>query len=159
MAELDSVVSGLDYPMFIVTATDGRRRAGCLVGFAAQGSIDPFRFMVWLSKKNYTYRVAKAAEVLAVHVPTPGERDLAVLFGSHTGFSVDKFSRCAWRTGPHGVPLLTGCAQWFVGRVLERIDTGDHEGHLLEPVAVSEQSGLGQVNFQEVRDLEPGNDA
>jgi flavin reductase (DIM6/NTAB) family NADH-FMN oxidoreductase RutF len=114
---------------------------------------------VWLSKKNYTYRVAKAAELLAVHVPTARERDLAALFGSQTGFSVDKFSRCAWRTGPHGVPLLSDCPQWFVGRVLERFDTGDHEGHLIEPVAVSEQSGLGQLNFHEVRDLEPGNDA
>lgn len=152
----DRLVGELNYPMFIVTATDGRRRAGCLVGFAAQCGIEPSRFMVWLSKKNYTYQVARGAELLAVHVPSARERDLGTLFGSQTGFAVDKFSRCAWRPGPGGVPLLTDCPQWFVGRVLGRFDTGDHEGHLLEPIAVGDGTGLGQLDFQQVRDLDPG---
>ncbi|HEV3001376.1 MAG TPA: flavin reductase, partial [Solirubrobacteraceae bacterium] len=58
------LVSDLDYPMFIVTATNGRERAGCLVGFATQTSIRPGRFLVCLSEKNRTYRVAGAAEFL-----------------------------------------------------------------------------------------------
>jgi flavin reductase (DIM6/NTAB) family NADH-FMN oxidoreductase RutF len=53
--KFNALAGGLDYPMFIVTVGDGARRAGCLVGFAAQCSIDPPRFMVWLSKKNHTY--------------------------------------------------------------------------------------------------------
>ncbi len=57
----------LDYPMLIVTATADGEQAGCLVGFAAQCSIDPLRFMVWLSKKNRTYRVASRSQVLVVH--------------------------------------------------------------------------------------------
>lgn len=152
-----ALVGALNYPMFIVTATDGVHRAGCLVGFAAQCSIDPPRFMVWLSKRNFTYTVARHADRLAVHVPTARERDLAVLFGSETGFNVDKFSRCAWHPGPGGVPLLTDCPQWIIGQVLRRYDTGDHEGHLVEPTHVSERAGLGQLDFQDVSDVEPGN--
>jgi flavin reductase (DIM6/NTAB) family NADH-FMN oxidoreductase RutF len=153
----DALVGALNYPMFIVTATDGEHRAGCLVGFAAQGSIDPPRFMVWLSKRNHTYTVARRADRLAVHVPTARERDLAVLFGSETGFKVDKLSRCAWHPGPGGVPVLSDCPQWFIGRVLRRYDTGDHEGFLVEPTHISERVGLGQLDFQDVRDVEPGN--
>jgi flavin reductase (DIM6/NTAB) family NADH-FMN oxidoreductase RutF len=154
----DTLVGALNYPMFIVTVTDGERRAGCLVGFAAQCSIDPPRFMVWLSKRNHTYSVARHADRLAVHVPTPRERDLAVLFGSETGRRVDKFSRCAWHPGPGGVPVLSDCPQWFIGQVLQRYDTGDHEGVLVEPIHVSERVGLGQLDFQDVRDVEPGNE-
>ncbi|HET9139003.1 flavin reductase family protein [Actinophytocola sp.] len=155
----DALVGELDYPMFIVTATDGTRRAGCLIGFASQCSIDPPRFMVWLSKNNHTYLVAKRADVLAVHVPTKANRDLAVLFGTRTGFEVDKFDQCDWRAGPGGVPVLADCPQWFCGRVLSRHDTGDHVGLLLAPDTVGPDGGRGQLGYQEVRDLDAGNEA
>lgn len=159
MSAFDALVGNLDYPMLIVTAHDGRRRAGCLVGFGGQCSIDPPRYVVCLSKNNHTYAVAQGAERLAVHVPTPANRPLAELFGTVTGFDEDKFSRCAWYDGPAGVPLLTDCPQWFVGRVLGRNDVGDHEAFLLEPTAVGERTGLGQLDFQSVRDLDAGNEA
>ena len=42
----NDLVGGLDYPMFIATARSERgERAGCLVGFATQCSIDPSRFL------------------------------------------------------------------------------------------------------------------
>ena len=52
------LVSLLDYPMFVVTTRADDEPAGCLVGFASQVSITPPRFLVGLSKRNYTYRVA-----------------------------------------------------------------------------------------------------
>jgi flavin reductase (DIM6/NTAB) family NADH-FMN oxidoreductase RutF len=158
---LDKLVGGLDYPMFIVTVADGDgRRAGCLIGFAAQCSIAPPRFMVWLSKKNYTYTVACGADSLAVHVPSSANRALAALFGTLTGFEVDKFDRCSWHEGPGGEPLLDDCPNWFTGRIVQRHDTGDHEGLLLAPTAVSDDIRLPrQLGFQDVRDLPAGNDA
>ncbi len=158
-AGFNALVGELDYPMFIVTVSDGSRRAGCLVGFAAQCSIAPPRFMVWLSKRNYTYSVAERTNTLAVHVPTGHQADLAALFGTQTGFEVDKFSHCGWREGPGGVPLLDDCPQWFTGRVLRRHDTGDHVGLLLEPTAAGSASGLGQLGFNRVRHLDAGRDA
>ena len=41
-----ALTSALDYPMFIVTVAPDGGRAGCLVGFATQCSIDPVRFLV-----------------------------------------------------------------------------------------------------------------
>ena len=107
--DADEFVAGFDYPMFVVTAVDPGTgaRAGCLVGFATQTSIEPFRFLVCLSRRNRTYRVARAATVLAMHVLGEEQRELAALFGERTGDEVDKFARCSWRPGPEGVPLLT----------------------------------------------------
>jgi flavin reductase (DIM6/NTAB) family NADH-FMN oxidoreductase RutF len=115
--------------------------------------------MVWLSKNNRTYAVAKGSDRLAVHVLGRRNRSLAELFGTVTGFDEDKFARCAWRDGPDGVPLLADCPQWFVGRVLSWHDTGDHEGVLLEPTAVGDEAGLGQLGFQAVRNFDAGNEA
>lgn len=159
-SRFDALLGGLDYPMFIVTVACDGRRAGCLVGFAAQCSISPSRFMVWLSKNNHTYTVARLAGTLAVHVPPPEAIELAALFGSRTGFDLDKFSRCSWREGPQGIPLLDGCPAWFAGAVLQRHDTGDHLGLLLAPVAVGDRVAPGrQLGFQDVKHLQAGNEA
>jgi flavin reductase (DIM6/NTAB) family NADH-FMN oxidoreductase RutF len=152
----NTLAGGLDYPMFIVTVADGDRRAGCLVGFAAQCSIDPPRFMVWLSKKNHTYEVAKHVDTVAVHVPSRTDRALAAHFGTTTGHDTDKFATVPWRPGPDGVPILTGCPQWFAGRVRTRHDTGDHEGLLLDVIATGEDHGRPQLPFQDVKLLSPG---
>jgi hypothetical protein len=46
-----------------------------------------------------------------------------------------------------------------VGRVLERFDTGDHDGFLLEPGEAGTGPWPGQLGFQQVRHMTPGHDA
>lgn len=158
--ELDAVVDLLDYPMFIVTTRAGDERSGCLVGFASQVSIRPPRFLVGLSNKNRTYRVAKDAERLVVHVLDREDRELAELFGSSTGDEVDKFAQCEWYDGPDGVPVLRSAPAWFSGKILRRDPLGDHVGHLIEPdVAHVADGDLSLLTFRQVRDLEPGHEA
>lgn len=156
---LNQLVDGLDYPMFIVTTTDGRDRAGCLVGFVTQASINPARLLVCVSVNNHTSRVAARASMLAVHALAATQRDLAELFGSTTGDEVDKFAKCSWKPGPHGLPVLTDCPRWLVGRVLERIPLGDHVGHLLEPVESRGQTEFSALTYQQLRQLVPGHPA
>ena len=153
------LVSDLDYPMSIVTATNGTERAGCLVGFATQCSIDPPRFLVCLSDKNRTFRVARGAEVVVVHL-VPAEADaLAQLFGSETGDEVDKFERCAWHEGPSGTPVLDDCGNWFAGRILDRIPAGDHCALLLEPFDAHSDGTQSAFTFHRAKRIEPGHEA
>ncbi len=150
------IVADLDYPMVIVTTKNGGERAGCLVGFMAQCSMEPPLIMIWLSKRNRTTRVAQGASSLLVHFPSPNERDLGVLFGSQTGDEVDKFARCRWEPGPGGLPLLSDCSRWVAGHIVDRVDTGDHVGHLLELFHAAAGDWAGQLGFQSVKDVEPG---
>jgi flavin reductase (DIM6/NTAB) family NADH-FMN oxidoreductase RutF len=150
------IVSSLDPPMQIVTASDGTERSGCLVGFATQCSIDPRRWFVCISKTNHTFRVARAARTLIVHHLRADQLDLARLFGSETDDTVDKFAHCAWHEGPDGTPILEGC-DWIAGRIVLRVDVGDHFGHLLEVTGAGhEHPDAPQLGFQAVRDLRPG---
>ena len=153
----DSLMSELDYPMFIVTAaSDDGERAGCLIGFATQISIKPPRFLAGLSVKNRTHRVAQAADLLGVHFVPEDEHDLAELFGGETGDEVDKFARCEWHEGPGGVPVLDRLPNRFVGRVLERVDAGDHQAVILEPVAAERPEPEEELTFHRARRIEPG---
>jgi len=110
----------LDYSLFIVTARDEEQRAGCLVGFASQVSIDPPRFLVCLSVENLTYRVALRAPLLVVHFVPEQAEELAVLFGGETGDDTDKFARCRWRAGPGGPRAVRGSG-WRRGRPTDRV--------------------------------------
>ena len=154
------LVGLLDYPMFVIPARAGEELGGCLVGFTSQVSIDPPRFLVGLSKRNLTYRVARQATHLAVHLLPRRHRALARLFGGETGDRVGKFGRCAWVTGPHGLPILTEAIGWFAGRILNQFDVGDHVGFLLDPRTGYAPDRFDQlVTFSDVRDLEPGHEA
>ncbi|MFF1508634.1 flavin reductase family protein [Streptomyces sp. NPDC058326] len=161
MAGLDAFADVLDYPMYVVTAAAGAERAGCLVGFASQCSIDPPRFMVWLSTANRTYRVARHASHLAVHALRSDQRATAELFGGRTGDDLDKFDRVAWSPGQGGAPVLDDCCAWLVGRVREVVDGGDHRGFLLSPVAENPPGPVRPplLRFSDVADLSPGHPA
>ena len=154
---LARLMTDLDHPMVVVTASADDERSGCLVGFFSQCSVHPPRLAVFLSVTNHTFAVAERARHLAVHPLTRDQRGIAELFGSTTGDEVDKFDRCAWREGPHGVPLLADCPSWVVGRIRDRRSTGDHVMHVLEPVAAEHGvRPFRQLGFRDVLDLDPG---
>ncbi|MFJ3841272.1 flavin reductase family protein [Streptomyces sp. NPDC054904] len=159
--DLDAFAVVLDGPVYVVTAAAGGERSGCLVGFASQCSIRPPRFMVWLSTLNHTFRVARGASHLAVHVLDHDQRALAELFGGETGDRVDKFARVDWRPSADGSPLLADACGWFIGRIESRLDGGDHVGFLLSPTEVSPPTppAPALLRYGDVRDIDPGHPA
>ena len=142
----------LDYPMFIATVPGD----GCLIGFATQASIDPPRFLACLSNKNRTYRLAREASHMAVHVVPEDRMDLAELFGGETGDEVDKLSRCEFTDGEGGVPLLAGCP-YLVGRILRSVDVGDHVAFELDVLEV--EGSAPPLCFQQATRIDPGHEA
>ena len=160
-AAFQDLVGSLDQPMFVLTAAaaPAGERSGCLLGFAAQCSIDPPRFLVCVSRANHTFGVAMDADVLVVHVLHPTDHRLAERFGEETGDDVDKFDGLDVVDGPDGTPVLVG-VDWFAGRVHERIDCGDHVAVVLDPFGGSAaRHREGQLGYQDVKGMEPGHPA
>src|SRR4051794_36920504 len=156
----DELVSQLDPAMAIVTAASGDERAGCLIGFHAQCSIEPERYAVWLSKANHTYRVALHAGSLAVHFVDERELELARLFGTTSGDETDKFARCEWEADESGVPLLTDCPNRFVARKGALLEGGGaHVGVALEPTRSWGTGSLRPLRLSTADKLEPGHDS
>jgi flavin reductase (DIM6/NTAB) family NADH-FMN oxidoreductase RutF len=145
--------------MVVVTTAWGDERAGCLVGFHGQSSIEPRRYAVWLSRVNRTYRVASLASHVAVHFLTEGDRELAELFGAETGDDVDKFARTPWTPGPGGVPLLDACPHRLVGRRIALLDEGgDHACFVSEPVRADSPGRFTPLRLSAVASLHPGHE-
>ena len=156
----ESIVGALDYPMLIVTTAAGGERAGCLVGFATQCSIDPPRFLVCVSDKNRTHRVLeRGGRTVVVHVVPADAHELVELFGGETGDDADKFARCEWSEGPDGVPVLDECRSWFAGRIVETVPLGDHRGRVLEPFDGRAGYDGPAYPFSRAKRVEPGHEA
>ena len=148
--------------MIIATTRAGDDVDGCLVGFSTQCSIDPLRYLVCLSNANRTYDIARVASTVVVHVLHDAalDHELAQLFGEETSFEVDKLGQCQWDDGPSGVPVLRGL-DWFVCRIVDQIDLGDHTGFVL---AVGDEGSAARaeeppLTYVEVEDLDAGNPA
>ncbi|MEA2478094.1 MAG: hypothetical protein QOJ07_16 [Thermoleophilaceae bacterium] len=157
--EFQRLVGDLDYPLYVVTAAAGDERDGCLVGFGTQCSIDPLLFLICLSDKNRTHRIAQGAETLIVHFVPEERRDLAELFGGETADEEDKLAAVDWSPGPGGAPLISGLTRWFAGRIEERIDwSGDHTGFVLAPVEARSGGEQDELTFQEAKGIEPGHE-
>lgn len=150
------VFGHFDPPVLVVTAASGEEHSGCLVGFATQCSILPPRLLVCLSVVNHTARVAAMASSLGVHVLGSGQRVIASIFGEETGDATDKLAQVQWHVGSTGAPLLSECAAWCEGIVLERVPLGDHVGYLLAISDGAQGSAPGTLRQSDVSSFAAG---
>lgn len=142
--------------MLVVTARADEGPAGCLVGFSTQCSIDPPRYLMCLSVKNRTQRVASNSNVVAVHFLEPQAMELARLFGEETTDESDTFSRCRWHSVRSGYRSSTNADGGSWGTILEQRPFGDHVGFLLGPIAAQNQGREQSLLYHQVKDLDPG---
>jgi len=151
------IMSCLDNALIVVTTAEGQERAGCLVGFHAQSSMDPGRYAVWLSKANYTYRVALRATHLGIGFLTTADQSLAERFGTLTGDKTDKFAGLRVSRGAGGVPVLEDIPHWVVLRRIALLDEGgDHVCVTGEPVAAGSSGPFEPLRLSHVGHLHPG---
>jgi len=156
----DAIMGSLDARMAVVTTADARERAGCLVGFHVQSSIDPPRYTIWLSKANHTYRVGLRATHFGIHFLTTDDLEVAELFGTRTGETVDKFRDLPLGTGAGGVPVLRRCPhRLIVRRIAQLDDGGDHVCITTEPVEEHSTGRFTPLRLSDVQHLQPGHDA
>lgn len=69
-----------------------------------------------------------------------------------------RFTGVAWHPGPAGSPVLDEAPAWFVGRVENRIDGGDHVGFLLAPEAAENVLGdrTALLSLKDAHGITPG---
>jgi flavin reductase (DIM6/NTAB) family NADH-FMN oxidoreductase RutF len=152
----DQFVEKLDYPLYVVTASDGDHRAGCLAGFVTQSSIHPAQFLVCISRINYTFGIAEHSMALGVHLLGSDQAGTASLFGEASGDDVNKFDEVDWNVGVTGVPLLRDCAGWIEGPVVGRMSGGDHEVFLVSVAGSGVGSRPGRFMLSDAAGFEPG---
>lgn len=146
--------------MIVVTTASQGQKAGCLVGFHAQTSIEPRHYAIWLSKANYTYRVALGASHFAVHFLSTDEFALAERFGTQSGADTDKFQGLEIDVTHHGVPQLLDCSHRMLVERIAMLDvSGDHVCVTTRVVSASAGGNFEPLRVSQLAHLEPGHEA
>jgi flavin reductase (DIM6/NTAB) family NADH-FMN oxidoreductase RutF len=153
---ITAMADATDYVLYVVTAASDGEVSGCLVGFVTQCSIEPVRFIVCVSKVNHTFGVAQRASGLALHLLGSDQMDVASLFGEESGDWEDKFARVRWKRGATRAPLLTECAAWVEGPIVDSWSAGDHQAFVLEVIAGAAGPRGGRLMQAEVSELDAG---
>ena len=157
---LDDLMGSVDSPLIVVTTSAQGERAGCLVGFHSQASIDPEHYCFWLSKANHTYRVALRSERFAVHFPTTADSELARFFGSRSGSETDKFAGLDFTVTEDGVPLLAALPnRVLVDRITKLDDGSDHFCLTARVLATEAEGGFAALRPSQLGDRSPGHSA
>jgi flavin reductase (DIM6/NTAB) family NADH-FMN oxidoreductase RutF len=152
-----TLMGSADPALIVLTTAAENHRAGCLVGFHAQSSIEPQHYCVWLSKANHTYRTGLRAAHFAVHFLTAEDLPLAERFGSASGDDTDKFVGMDVDLDPNGVPLLMACPNRLLLERIAVLDDGSDHVCLTSRVRSADTAGpFVPLRVSSATHLEPG---
>lgn len=118
----------LSYGIYLITAHDGDKNAGCLVNTVFQITAEPIRVAVSVSKENQTHEYIRAGGTVAVNVvDEQAESPLLGKFGYRSGRELDKFAGLACRRDENGDMLIEeGIVSQFSCKVLKELDMDTH---------------------------------
>lgn len=149
---INRLIKSVDREVWVVTSAHGGVRGGLLANSVTSVSIVPDmpRMVIALAKHHHTWQIVESSGVLALHLLTAEQVELAWHFGTQSGKQVDKLQDVPFHVGVTGCPIVSEAKGWLECRVEERFDTGDRtlylvqvvEGELPEPFAPLTQRQL-----------------
>ena len=146
----------LSYGVYVISAVDGGKQAGCIVNTFNQVTSSPARVSVTVNKENVTTGVILAsgrfeASVLAESAPM----ELIGRFGFKSSADIDKFAETEYALDEAGVPYVTEHVVAHIGaRVIETVDVGTHMlivGEVEESAVLSDEPPMTYAYYHEVK--------
>ncbi|WP_312643918.1 flavin reductase family protein [Hydrogenoanaerobacterium sp.] len=118
----------LSYGIYLITAHDGDKNAGCLVNTVFQITAEPVRVGVSVSKENQTHCYIRAGGTIAVNVvDEKAASPLLGKFGYRTGRDIDKFAETKCHKDIHGDMYIDeGVVSQFSCKVVKEVDMDTH---------------------------------
>lgn len=146
----------LSYGVYVISACDGRKKAGCIVNTFNQVTSTPAQVSVAVNKENHTTGVMLAsgrfeATVLAESAPM----ELIGRFGFQSSADIDKFAETAHALDAAGTPYVTEHAvAHFGARIVQTVDVGTHilfVGEVDEAEVLSDEPPMTYAYYHEVK--------
>ncbi|MDO4399420.1 MAG: flavin reductase [Coriobacteriia bacterium] len=146
----------LSYGVYVISAVDAGKQAGCIVNTFNQVTSSPARVSVTVNKENFTTGVILAsgrfeASVLAQSAPM----ELIGRFGFKSSADIDKFAETEYALDEAGVPYVTEHVVAHIGaRVIETVDVGTHMlivGEVEDAAVLSNEEPMTYAYYHEVK--------
>ncbi|MEX0718702.1 MAG: flavin reductase family protein [Planctomycetaceae bacterium] len=131
--EIGRVLGRTPSGVFILTASDGSgRETAMLASWVQQAAFEPPMITVAVNRKRYLHDWLEKSPRLALSIVGEKQREFLRHFGK--GFEPDEpaFEGIAISRTAHGLPVLDDALGHLAGRIVERMDAGDHVVYLVE---------------------------
>ena len=127
VAQAESIFRSLNREVWVVTSSTAEARGGLLATWVSQASLDPEKpvLLAGLAPNHHTTRLVQESGILAAHLLTQDQQELAWNFARDSGRTRDKLAACALAESDSGIPILQACHSILVGSVFAKVETGD----------------------------------
>lgn len=144
----DALANSVYKPLWIMTS----QREGALSGSLVVSALslfhsNPVKFVVCVTKRDYTHDVVMASRVFALHALREDQIDLAVHFAYQSGRDVDKFATLDYKIGYTGCPVLRDCLGYMEFEVFASVDTPTHTVVVAEIRDAKAFAPLDQIHY------------
>jgi flavin reductase (DIM6/NTAB) family NADH-FMN oxidoreductase RutF len=130
----------------VVTVADRAGQPhGLTVNSFTSVSLTPALFLVCIDKGASAEPIFQTGVHLAVNVLEEEQQSLSRRF---SGAYDDRFATVEWAPGAHGAPLLSGVLATIEGKIIQRVDAGDHIILLTEARSTSYREGRPLIYFE-----------
>jgi len=120
--------------LFITTTKDRDYGTGTVLSFVTQVSIDPSYIALSIRKNSNFYTVAVKSEHLAIHFPSKEQQSMVLSFFKINDQLHDSINGYSFKWSEIGNPLLDDIPIILEGKIIEKIDIGDHPIFICEVV-------------------------
>lgn len=146
----------LSYGLYLVTARDGDKQAGCVVNTFSQVTSNPAQASIAINKDNFTTGVIAASGMFEVSVlAQDAPMELIGRFGFHSSANTDKFQETKTRVDEAGVPYVVEHAvAHFCVKVKQTLDLGTHlyiVGEVVESAVLSSEDPMTYAYYHQVK--------
>jgi flavin reductase (DIM6/NTAB) family NADH-FMN oxidoreductase RutF len=149
--QIDAVLRMIDREVWVVTASDGKRRGGLTATWVQAASIDRVRpvLLAALAPNHFTGELVTASGCFAAHLLRSDQAHLAWNFADGSSRDRDKLAGLDIKSCETGSPILADCRAWCDCRVFARFDAGDRLFFWADVIAAGQPSGGPPLREQE----------
>ena len=146
----------LSYGLYLISARDGEKTAGCTVNTLTQAAVDPVLATVTIHKENETARlIRRAGQFTAVVLAQSAPMELIGLFGFRSSREVNKFERFPVNTDGSGIPYVrehvTAVISFHVRDAMDAVTHWVFLGEAVEARLLSDVLPMTYAYYHEVK--------
>ena len=146
----------LSYGLYLVTAQDGEKQAGCVVNTFSQVTSSPAQVSIAINKDNFTTGIIAASGMFEVSVlAQDAPMEFIGRFAIHSSADIDKFQETETRVDEAGVPYVVEHAvAHFCVKVKQTMDLGTHlyiMGEVVESAVLSPKEPMTYAYYHQVK--------
>lgn len=128
------VLDNLATTACILTTHLNGRDSGSLVTTVMSCNLRHVRLLVGTWQGSLTHELIDTSRLIGLNVLGPQHVELVELFGKRSGRDVNKFTGDGWIRGATGVLILNDALGYVEGRVIDKMNCGDHTLRLVDPI-------------------------